>query len=190
MSNIFLSETIQSYAKSPNARGHGEYVFHNGYWAMDIEPATFYKGSDEVKDAHVLSEEFIPNTRYVFDIWVDVDAIIYNDINRPAGLRIFYTDGSSDSSSLITTGSHDPATGYQHLFYVSPSNKSVDYLTVYYWSSSYVYYRADSYICPLDEIQLYQTGVLNIQNTTESLSGIKDFEILHGNISSTKIIEI
>ena len=189
MSNIFLSEIIQSYAKYPNNRGHGEYVFHNGYWAMDIEPATFYKATDEIKSSRILQNEFIPNTRYVFDMWIDTDAIVSGGSNRLGGLMIYYTDGSGDQTCCPVGDQNNPK-GYQHCFVITPANKSVNYLYAYYYTSNYVYFRADSYICPLDEIELHQTGVLNTQNITESLSGVKDFEILHGNISSTKIIEI
>lgn len=189
MGNIFLSETIQSYAKYPNSRGHGEYIFHNGYWAMDIEPATFYKASDEIKSSHILENEFIPNTQYVFDMWIDTDAVISGGSNVVGGLGVYYSDGSVDYT-LRPLGNSSSPLGYQHCMFISPSDKSVSYVTSYYYTSTYVYFRADSYICPLDEIELHQTGVLNTQNITESLTGAKDFEIIQGNISPTEIIEL
>lgn len=189
MGNIFLSEIIQSYAKNPNARGHGEYIFHNGYWAMDIEPATFYKASDEVKSSRILQNEFIPNTRYVFEMWIDTDTCVSGGSNRIAGLQVYYTDGTS-SQALCPVGNSEEPLGYQHCILISPAGKSVNYLYSYYYTSNYVYYRADSYICPFDEIYLYKTGVLETQNITESLTGTKNSEIKPGSLLPTEIIEL
>lgn len=188
MGNIFLSETIQSYAKYPDSRGHGEYIFHNGYWAMDIEPATFYRASDEVKSSHVLDNEFLSNTRYIFDMWIDADALVSGGANRPGGFYIYYTDSTNTTFTVVGDSTTLPS--YQHKILITPIGKSVNYIVPYYYTSTYCYFRADSYICPLNEINLQKTGVLNIQNITESLSGAKDFEIVHGNISPTEIIEL
>lgn len=188
MGNIFLSETVQSYAKYPNNRGHGEYVFHNGYWAMNIEPATFYKASDEVKSSHILENEFLLNTRYVFDMWIDADALVSGGANRPGGVTISYTDGSKYDFTVI--GDSSSLLGYQHKIFITPPNKTVDYITSYYYTTNYCYYRADSYICPFDETHLYKTGVLETQNITESLTGIKNSEIKPGGLLPTEIIEL
>ena len=189
MSNIFLSETIQSYAKYPDRRGHGEYMFHNGYWAMDIEPATFYKSTDEIKSSHILQNEFILNTRYVFDMWIDTDAIVSGGSNKIGGLQIYYTDGSTDQTCCPIGDQANPK-GYQHCHVITPANKSVDFLYAYYYTSNYCYFRADSYICPFDETYLYKTGVLETQNITESLTGIKNSEIKPGGLLPTEIIEL
>ena len=189
MGNIFLSEIIQSYAKNPNARGHGEYIYHNGYWAMDIEPATFYRASDTPTSSHILENEFISNTRYVFDMWIDTDTVVSGGNNVAGGLAVYYTDGTVDYT-LRPVGNNTAPLGYQHCVFVSNASKSVAYMTSYYYTSTYVYYRADSYICPLDEIKLYKTGVFDVQNITESLTGTKNFEMVSGDISPTEIIEL
>lgn len=200
MSNLFLQENIQQYLTDDITvtAGGGEYVLRNGLWSMDIRPRAYYdsgsgtwartNNNGSAGAIHVLKGYFLPNTRYVFDFWIDADDDYYNDTVKwfAAGMTIKYTDNST--ASLAVTGGD--GVGFQHKIVVTPSNKSVSHLTVNYYSSMPTYYRADSYICPFDEIHLYKTGVLETQNITESLTGTKNSEIKPGSLLSTEIIEL
>ena len=184
MSNIFKTELIQPYAYNFSSTGHGELVKHDGYWSINLEPNKFYNGSQ----SPILQNEFYPNTQYLFDMWIDGDLTVYQDINRPAGLTIIYTDDST--YSFVITGSASNPKGYQHIVYVTPSNKSVKCINTYYFTSFPTYYRIDSFIIPVSNVQFYKTGILESDNITEILSGTSKAGIQHGNIFANQFYEI
>ena len=199
MGNIFRQELIQQYVTddyTPTA-GIGEYVLRNGLWAMDIRPRPYYDNGNgtwaqtynngNARGKPVL-EGYFTSSRYVFDLWIDADDVISGDHQYAGGLVVYYTDNTY--AYLTVTGDNTNPIGFQHKFLITPTNKTVAHFRVSYSTSMPTFYRADSYICPLDEIKLHQTGVLDTQNITESLTGAKDFEIIQGNISPTEIIEL
>lgn len=189
MSNLFKTELVQQYAYYPSSRGHGELVKQGGYWAMDIEPATFYNSSLTPKAAPILQNEFAPNTQYLFDMWIDGDLTVSQDINRPAGLTIIYTDDTG--YNLVVTGNKTNPLGYQHLVFVTPSNKSVKCISSYYYSSYPTYYRIDSLITPISNPDISKQSIISSNQFTETLSGVnKKPGIQHGNIFAEQFYEI
>ena len=185
MSNLFKTELVMPYAYSPTSQGHGELVEHNGYWSINIQPAPFYNGAY----AQILQNEFLPNTQYLFDMWIDGDLTVYQDVNRPAGLVIYYTDGSS--YNLLVTGNQSNPLGYQHVVYVTPTDKSVKSVASYYYVSYPTYYRIDSLIVPVSEPQISKKGIITSNQFTETLSGVnKQPGIQHGNIFAEQFYEI
>lgn len=189
MSNLFKTELVQQYAYYPSRQGHGELVKQGDYWAMDIEPATFYNGSLTPKAAPILQNEFSPNTRYLFDMWIDGDANVYQDINRAAGLSIIYTDETS--YNLVITGNKTSPMGYQHIIFVTPSDKSVKNIASYYWTSTPTYYRIDSLIVPISNPDISKQSIISSGQFTETLSGVnKKPGIQHGNIFAEQFYEI
>lgn len=182
-SNIFRSELIMPVAKAGYTTRIGEIVEHNGYYAMNIAPAPFYKNiSDSVSG--ILQGYFYTNTSYIFDLWIDVDSVIYNGENVPGGLRIVFTDGSSDSSFVFTGGNK----GWQHKKIITPSNKSIDRLEIYYYTTTDVFYRLDSYICPISSTKIIKQGILNTANITENSEIASIYK--GGSIYSSKFIEM
>lgn len=188
MGNIFLQENIQQYLTDgyQNSAGIGEYVLRNDVWSMDIRPKPYYTAN--VGSNHVLDGFFQSNTRYIFDMWIDADDVYSSNANREAGIQIFYTDDSYTTCYVV--GNQSSPLGYQHKVVLSTSGKSVSHIRIRYSTSMPTYYRADSYICPFDETYLYKTGVLETQNITESLTGIKNSEIKPGGLLPTEIIEL
>lgn len=146
--NIFTTENIAKYNTKNRTAGVGEYVLRNGFYSMDIRPEPFYQNFTDAnnnKISYILRNEFLPNTQYIIDLWIDGDDVVYNGNNVACGLTLYYTDGSTNTTTVITGGSR----GFQHKKYVTASGKSVRDFNVYYYTSSPVYYRADSYIIPL-----------------------------------------
>ena len=194
MGNIFRQELIQQYlspAASINGSGVGELVQRNGFWAMSIKPVSYYYQSAY---RHILEDYFNPSTQYVFDMWIDRDENISSSGSpSTAGIQIWYTDGTRDTTHLYRIDSAQPNAGFVHDIYITPADKSVDYISIGYNYNRNCYYRADSYICPLDEINLHKTGVLNMQNATEFLCtppSDQNLEIMQGTLKAKEIIEL
>ena len=120
------------------------WTLRNGEYALILNPTNFYENGVYTK---VLKGKFLSNTQYKFDLWMDSDELIYQNVNRPGGLVVVYTDGTS--SVITVTGSSSSPKGFQHMVFYSDINKSVDYVTVYYYVGNNVYYRWDSVIIPM-----------------------------------------
>lgn len=159
--NIFTSENIIKYRNS-SAAGSGEWGVRNGEVAILIQPNKFYANSVFVK---VLEYEFKPNTRYVFDMWIDTDSVIYNNANRQAGLIVYYSDNTTDYTLSFVGGN----LGFVHKRLITPAGKSVAYLNIYYYTSVIVYYRWDSTITEYKspEVSIKKTGILETGNSKE-----------------------
>lgn len=156
MSNIFRKELIQPYSKSGAVAGTGIWVQRNDVWAMDIRPAPFYQNLPDSKSG-ILANDFLPNTSYVIDMWIDADSVIYNNNNVAAGFTIRYEDNTSDSTFVVTGGNK----GFQHKILITPSSKTISRLDIYYYVSQPVYYRWDSYIQPIIKPSIGQNGIFN-----------------------------
>ena len=151
--NIFTSENVMKYRKSTSlTTGVGEWRTRNGQWAMNIAPNPFYVGGD-TGYIQILHDEFVPNTQYVLDIWVDVDDVIYNGNNVTGGLWLEYTDGSTQYA-WTDVGPK----GWIHKRAITTAGKSVKGIHGYYYTSTNVYYRWDSYIVPYDTEKIAKTG--------------------------------
>lgn len=187
--NIFTTENVQKYNTRHSTTGGGEYKLRNGIWAMDIRPGVFYQNYG-TGDSRLLSEEFQPNTQYYFDIWIDADDCIYNGNYVPGGLTIHYTDGTTYGGFVVTGAS---GKGFQHIQYVSDKTKSVQKLTVYYYTSTGMYYRADSFITALSNTNnISKQGIVTTNELNEQISISTDFSFKFGKgyIESNNFIEI
>lgn len=187
MSNIFTTENISKYNTRGSTSGVGEYVLRNGYWAMNIRPAPFYQNYG-TGDSRLLQDEFVPNTQYIFDLWIDTDDVIYNGNNVPAGLTLVYTDGTKNNSSMVFTGG---SKGFQHANFVSDPTKSVKKLEVYYYTNTQAYYRADSYIAPLSNANsITKSGIIKSDIINETINTSTEVKFGKGYLLSNNIIEI
>ena len=124
--NIFTSENIMKYKKSASITdGVGEWVNRNDDPAMKVLPAPFYISSS-AGYCHILENELIPNTQYVFDIWLDSDDTINNGTYYNSGFIIKYSDGTTRSVYATHTN------GWKHFHIITDSTKSVSYIYVMY----------------------------------------------------------
>lgn len=157
--NIWRSELIISYRRSGvslTTDGIGEWTTRNGENAIKMTPTRFY-GSSTYQ--HILENEFISNTRYLFNFWLDTDDQYHNSTYGISGIRIWYSDGTRDDT-LLSTSSSSPR-GWQLKRYITKADKSVSYLTIYYGYNDPNYFRWDSYVMPIDETNITKAGQLH-----------------------------
>ena len=162
--NIFRSEIIKKYNTKNRTAGIGEYVLRNGIWCMDIRPEPFYKNIDN-NTSGILFDEFILNTSYIIDMWIDVDDVVYNNNNVAAGFTLYYTDNTTESFAYTGGGSNS---GFHHKKIITPITKSIKSLEIYYYTSSPVYYRWDSYIVPVETLNINKQGQILTAQTIEN----------------------
>ena len=141
------------------------WTLRNGEYALILNPTNFYENGVYTK---VLKGKFLSNTQYKFDLWMDSDEVIYQNVNRPGGLDVVYTDGTN-SAITVTGSSSSPKKGFQHMVFYSDINKSVDYVTVYYYVGNNVYYRWDSVIIPIgNETSVNKNGIVKTGQIREN----------------------
>lgn len=160
--NIFTTELISKYNTKSRTSGIGEWVTRNGEPSIAIKPEPFYINLPN-EDSGILVDEFKPNTQYIVDMWLDVDDVIYNSNNVTGGLYVYYTDGTSES--FVFQGPR----GWVHKRIVTPVGKTVKKISSSYYTNTNVYYRWDSFICPLDKCDMHKNGNINTANVTESV---------------------
>ena len=167
-SNIFLTENIAKHNTKNNTVGVGEWVQRNGVWAMNIRPAPFYQNytaqDGTTKLSYCLREEFSPNTQYLFNMWIDTDDVISGGNNVFGGLQVVYSDSTTYNIGQAKTN------GFKHFTYLTTAGKSVDRLSVYYYTSLNVYYRGDSFIVPMvNTTNIERTGIVNSSEFVETI---------------------
>lgn len=158
--NLFKVEYINEVSKLDI-----NWTLRNGEYALILNPTNFYENGVYTK---VLKGKFLSNTQYKFDLWMDSDEVIYQNVNRPGGLSVVYTDGTN-SAITVTGSSSSPKKGFQHMVFYSDINKSVDYVTVYYYVGNNVYYRWDSVIIPIgNETSVNKNGIVKTGQIREN----------------------
>ena len=158
--NLFKVEYINEVSKMDI-----NWTLRNGEYALILNPTNFYENGVYTK---VLKGKFLSNTQYKFDLWMDSDEVIYQNVNRPGGLDVVYTDGTN-SAITVTGSSSSPKKGFQHMVFYSDINKSVDYVTVYYYVGNNVYYRWDSVIIPIgNETSVNKNGIVKTGQIREN----------------------
>lgn len=177
--NLLRYENILMYTNESNTSvTRGKYTTRNGDLAMAFQATDTYFGSSDERNGKLLYGFFKENTQYVFDLWIDVDDIIWQDENRMGAFTIIYTDGTT-STEFNLVGSSNPKTGWQHKVVVTPAGKTVRSLSIFYFVSSVFYVRADSYIVELSETNISKNGVITsgqfIENTDTAFIGKATF---------------
>ena len=158
--NLFKVEYINEVSKMDI-----NWTLRNGEYALILNPTNFYENGVYTK---VLKGKFLSNTQYKFDLWMDSDEVIYQNVNRPGGLDVVYTDGTN-SAITVTGSSSSPKKGFQHKVFYSDINKSIDYVTVYYYVGNNVYYRWDSVIIPIgNETSVNKNGIVKTGQIREN----------------------
>ena len=158
--NLFKVEYINEVSKMDI-----NWTLRNGEYALILNPTNFYENGVYTK---VLKGKFLSNTQYKFDLWMDSDEVIYQNVNRPGGLDVVYTDGTN-SAITVTGSSPSPKKCFQHMVFYSDINKSIDYVTVYYYVGNNVYYRWDSVIIPIgNETSVNKNGIVKTGQIREN----------------------
>lgn len=158
MANLFTPENVMPYRFNTAATTNvGEWQVRNGENAMALAPSPYYNG----EYSFILHNEFLPNKQYVFDLWMDADNVIYQDVNRAGGITVRYTDGTQYSITVTGTHGSGGTTGFVHKKYVTTASKSVSGFSVYYYVSIPVFYRWDSSITEYTNTSVEKTGVLD-----------------------------
>ena len=156
--NIFTTENFTKYAASIDV-GHGEWNVYNSDNVTCFKANRFYSNSAYI---HVLADEFIPKTQYIFSLWLDVDNVYSGGKNVPGGFIVYYSDGST--KNLTVTGNKSNPVGWQQIYYVSDAEKSIAYIAVYYWTSEMFYARWDSSIIEMVTPAVNKPGVFTLGN--------------------------
>jgi len=174
--NIFQSEWIYEYRYNKNTNTYpyyGELVERNGAVSMQIGPRPFYNTARTPTYSYVLADKFEAGKRYVFDLWVDTDDVVYNGSNKPAGIIIRYSDDTT--TNMHFTGNQNSPLGFQHKIVVTPEGKDVVGFTVHYSTSPPGYYRLDSTITEYDPQSIKKNGIADVGNTKEGDYGNASF---------------
>ena len=161
---------------------------------MNIRPKPFYKNETNEEGTTIsagLRSEFVPNTQYIFNLWIDADDSINSSGSYKAqGMNIFYTDGTN--KTLYVTGNAN-LPGFQHKFFITPADKSVDYIYIYYGLDVEAYYRYDSFIIPIQSPpSLNRHGVFNSELFLDNISTVTElnnFNIGNGYVAAGNYIE-
>lgn len=187
-SNLLRYENTIQYTNPNNTSTRGLMVERNGIKALAFQATDTYFAAGDERNSKLLYNMFLPNTQYLFDLWLDTDDVIYNGNNVSGGFYIIYTDGTTYNGFIIKGANPgETAKGFQHHVYISDANKTVKRVSIYYYVSVTFYVRADSFICALNNVNINQTGVIDsgqfIEDTDVAYIGNADF---HAN----NIIEI
>ena len=143
-----------------NARTAVQWTARNGEDAVQLNANNFYYGSGDDRN-RCFNDLFLPNTQYMFDMWIDYDDIVYDNVNRQGGISITYTDGTV-SYALCDVGDYTNHAGWKHKVFYSDPSKSIKCLSIYYWTATGAFYRWDSVIVPvLYNIDINKNGILN-----------------------------
>ena len=162
MSNIFTSENIIKYSKNASDLNSGNWTTRNGIPVISISPYMLYYGEDTEENINktngILRNEFDANKNYLFDMWIDADDIYYSGESRnvPGGIVIRYIDGTYDHFTV--TGNKDAPKGFQHIIKIT--TKPIYGISIYYYIRTPAYYRWDSIITELNDLNIYKTGII------------------------------
>ena len=153
------------------------------YGPCCVNPYTFYDGTTGYQK--ILLNEFVPNTRYVFNIYIDTDDHYHNNTYTSAGIYIRYTDDTRDGS--IYCGNSSTPRGWQFKRYVTTAGKSVQNIEIGYNYGDASYIRWDSYIVAYDVEHICKNGQTQTSHLIEDAS--KCSFIIGGGIDSNQLYE-
>lgn len=183
--NILTTENLTKYNTKNWSGGVGEWVNRNGVWAMDIRPAPFYQNytdSSGNKISRVFTDEFMSASQWVFNLWIDGDAVISGGNNVACGMTIKYTD--TTRYDLTVTGGDK---GFQNKYYLTDSSKIVSHVEIYYYTSMPTYYRSDSFICPVgSDVQFNKNGIINAGHFYEAIEDENPARFYKGSVVSSE----
>lgn len=178
--NILTIEKINKWARSSTYYTY--YTTRNDVLSFPIQP-NWYPSTSPVYAT--LRDEFKENTSYLIDMWIDADSVVYDNVNRPAGFIVVYSDGTT--KDLTRTGNAQSPVGWQHVLFVTPADKTISYIRVFYYTSAAFYVRADSFITEASSTEIEADGSTSsgqfIENTDAAFIGKGDF-------NASKFIEI
>lgn len=186
--NIFRLEDLLVAANQSSTVRTFDYTMYAGEYAVPLSPSFFYYGNGDDRNVF-LKDKFIPNTQYKIDIWINADDVVYNGTNRPSGICIRYTDGTTNDTSLVCVGNQSSPLGFQHMTLITDASKSVLGLVIRYNVWIAAYYRWDSLIIPISsKTTVTKTGIVTTGQFREDCNPA---QLCNGDhFDSHKLIEI
>lgn len=173
-----LLETVNPNNWTPGSNNYRDprWVMRNGQAAMSIGPNPFWYGA-YADSIHHLGKYFKAGKQYKIDLWIDTDDI-YDSTNGQGlgGIRLYYTDGSNTSNNLCVMGDISNPKGFQHITYYTDPTKTVKGLYIYYNLRYPAYYRADSSITEMKDVDIQKSGVVEVPllvDTTRTIAGAR-----------------
>ena len=170
--NIFtlerLLETVNpdSWIPGSNNDRDPRWVMRNGQAAILLAPEPFYYRSHQdstglLYSSH-LKKYFKSGKQYKIDLWIDSDDIYSLELGRQAlgGIRLYYTDGSNTSNNLCVMGDISNPKGFQHVTYYTDPTKTVRGIYIYYDFHNPAYYRSDSSITEMKDVDVQKCGIV------------------------------
>ena len=158
-----LLETVNTDRWTPGSNDHNDprWVMRNGQAAMSIGPNPFWWGA-YTDSIHHLGQYFKAGKQYKIDLWIDADDIYRPSLGRQAlgGIRLVYTDGSNTSNNLCVMGDVNNPKGFQHVTYYTDPTKTVRGIHIYYDFHNPAYYRSDSSITEVKDVDIQKCGIV------------------------------
>lgn len=173
--NIFTPENLnEEVFNKITYKNPVQYSIRNGQAAFALNPEWFYlrpTGGTASANTSTLGNYFITSKQYKLDLWIDADDILYQDANVPGGIRVYYTDGTTSDACVINGNKNSPL-GFQHKVYYTDKTKTVKGIYVYYYTPIPAYYRADSSITAVDDVEqdIKKIGITKVEALNEIIS--------------------
>lgn len=130
--NYLDGNVYSRYSKRVDKNPNFQTMDGRNVW--NVEPSWFH-----LAPTLPLSDILKPNKQYKISIEIKHDTV-HLDVYRPGGFRIYYTDGSF--MDMICPG----GTGWNKIERLTNKDKSVAYVSVYYYTSFPVYINTNSYM--------------------------------------------
>lgn len=179
--NYWNSETLTANRAFTGA-GDGRWVERSGSNAIAVNPNRFHSAS--VYRNLCGGEPFEPSCSYCFDFWIDQDDSIRSGYSSNNGLSINYTDGTRTTCGLSHAASAS-IQGWVHQKVVTPANKTISTVTEIYSRGYNVYYRWDSSITKVEDIEYSKKGTVfsgQIKETAEAVKPTKGGLVFEQNL--------
>lgn len=193
--NIFTLERLSETINPKYSKDVLQYSLRNGVAAVPINPEWYWYRTGESNNIELsrtshLGKYFKAGKRYKFDFWVDADDVYASSVGQSnCGFYVIYTDGSSSGGSLVFIGDINNPKGWQHKTYYTTEGKTVKGLQFYYNIQEKPYYRADSSITEVKDVDIQKSGIVEVGGCHETIED-EILRIYDNKIECSSLIEI
>lgn len=162
MINFWTLENIVKYRDpyNQNSNYNGYWTDRNGEKAIVMAPVPFWHSKNVDPDgvekfSKILFDELDATKTYLFDFWIDTDAVVSGGANRNGGLRLRNGDTYVDNNTFAPVSSGSDGWIHRRKIVTGVNNAGV-----YYYTNMPVYYRWDSFIVEYSETEFRKTGTV------------------------------
>lgn len=182
-SNLFNENMILSRQSEIKVNNNSKLIKKDNRYCIAISASSFYSNST----GHSIFESnyFKSNTSYIFDLTIN-GHLIYQEKEVPCGFKIKFTDGTYNQTFVISTSGK-----WKNYKFVSPSNKSIEKVEVYYYIADLFYVDLNrSFICESKNSNVDRYGKLNTNEINEIDNTDNIFKMFkNGTCSANEFIE-